>query len=45
MKTTNLRRMALNCDPSIEDPLVILPTGLLEERGWLSRTVLRELPD
>ena len=44
MKTRKLRRMAMNYDPSIEDLLVILPTGRLEGRGWFSRTVLRELP-
>ena len=37
-------KMAWNYNRSIEDLLVIMPTGRLEGHGYLSQRVLREQP-
>jgi hypothetical protein len=41
---SEIMKMAWNYNRSIEDLLVIMPTGRLEGQGYLSQTIVREQP-
>ncbi len=44
IEINGILKMAWNYNRSIEDLLVIMPTGRLEGQGYLSQTILREQP-
>src|SRR5512137_1674027 len=44
IEITGILKMAWNYNRTIEDLLVIMPTGRLEGQGYLSQTISREQP-